>query len=192
MSQSAEHPAGDPPAGIELRLTVPVHDFEGHAWAAAWSSDGRRLATAWRDGGDVWAIDTTTWQYEHLFSTDYDNANNSGFVVWSPVDPDLFVQAQGDSMTLLRVDADGRGCTAVWQAPYGSNLGLRPAVSFAPGGDRIAVVDMGPQVTILDAATGAAVATTTALFPATRVRWSPDGGRLVVSGDRDEAVILPL
>jgi WD40 repeat protein len=160
-------------------LLVPIQGAQGGTSVFAWSCDGTRLAVVSYYSGDVWNFDADAWVARHAFSIDWGPEADSFFVMWSPVDPDVLVQARGDSMMLLRVDADGHGCSPVWEAPYGPSLGIRAAMSFSPDGGHIATTGRGYDISILDASTGALVSTKS--FPhvlAKDVLWSPDGSQL--------------
>lgn len=178
--------------GFSVRMRIPVHGVEQQVWAVAWSCDGKRLATASDSGGDVWDVDTDAWEFRRACSTDRITGSGSGFVIWSPIDPDVLVQACGYTMTSLRIDDSGRRCSPVWRSRYDSDLGLRAAMSFSPAGDQIAVAFGEPNISIIDAFSGEVLYTRPISLAAKTVRWSPDGSRIMAFGDSGEATILPL
>ncbi|GAA4723615.1 TIR domain-containing protein [Phytohabitans rumicis] len=197
MSTATDEPTGDPahdgPSAITLRARVQVREEAGHdAWAVAWSCDGQRLAMVSNRGGSVWTADPGGWEYRPAFELGHGSEGSSGYVAWSPTDPHLLAQCREVTVTLLRVDADGRGCSTVWRAPYPANHGHRQNMSFSPDGARVAVADGGPEITILDVSTGKVADKRPAGFDAMEVGWSPSGDRLLALGSRGHAAIIPL
>jgi len=178
----------DHPAGISMRMRIPVHEVGGESLANAWSCDGTRLATVSDSGCDMWVIDFDAWKFHHAFSTDRSAEGGSASVVWSPVDPDIFVQACGDTMTLLCVDSGSRTYSPLWQSRCGSHVGWRPALSFSPTGNQIAVAYGGPDINIVDAASGTNVSTLRVGSFVKAVRWLSDRRQISVLTDSAQLV----
>jgi WD40 repeat protein len=192
MAKTTNSPGRDEPPGFSLRLRIPVHRVDGSGSAISWSCDGTRIAMAHRSGCDVLDIDTDVWESRRAFSIEWENGYSSSyFVAWSPTDPEVLVLTHGDKITLVRVDADGRGCSRVWQAPYGSDRGLRSTMSFSPAGDHIAIARPSSDVGVIDASIGEMVYSQAIDFIAGDVYWSPDGGQIMAFGEAGEAAILP-
>jgi small GTP-binding protein len=178
----------EPPQGVTL-----VKRLSFGAWMEAWSCDGRYLATVGRDGCDVWQVDPATWKHQHMFvikgGGDY---GDSRFVQWSPVDPDLLVQAWGDTLSLLRIKPGGRGCTELWRAGYPPRRRLLPAVGFAPDGRHIAIVDGGSTIKLVNLEDPTIVDEFETGMRPSMLSWSPEGDQIMVYGESFGATIVPL
>jgi WD40 repeat protein len=191
VSETADPRPGLPP-GISLRMQIPVQGTEGNYWEAAWSCDGKRLATSSISSTDVWEIDTDAWRFQRAFSTGKGNGEISGRVAWSPTDPDILLQAGTNTVTLLRVDSDGLRCSPVWQfSPELPAYSVdEMAVSFSPDGYRIAIVYGIHKVSIIDASTGGLEETLEVDFKANLVRWSPNGEQILALEERHGGALL--
>jgi WD40 repeat protein len=140
----------------------------------------------------VWDIDTDAWKSRYAFSLELDQHHYSCTIKWSPVDPDILIQAQSGTMSLLQVDPNGRGCWMVWQSRYGEDTWTTANMSFSPAGDRIAVANTRTDISVIDVSTGRVAYKLPVGFTADDVYWSPDGGRILALGDTNQAWISPL
>lgn len=147
------------------------------AWLA-WSPDGNRLATAnWDDIVMMWDVTLDPYALTLSRSWTFHDVSYILRFFWSP-----------DSERLAVITSDG---AQVLDVNTGETLLTIPDLEFAfawhPDGTQIAGMvdlgeDVGKQVRVWDAATGAIINTYTSTDPYlfwSNIQWSPDGSVLV-------------
>lgn len=174
-NQASQGLPGPAPSSSEEGSTL--YTFRGHStwvWAAAWSPDSSRIASASGDGtAQVW--DALSGDHLTVF---YGHSNSVYTVAWSP-----------DGRRIASAGYDKT--VQVWDATYGdhflSYLGhsaLVWSVAWAPDGKRIASAGGDKTVQVWDATTG--------LSPVIyrghtgfvyRIAWSPDSKYIASASD---------
>jgi eukaryotic-like serine/threonine-protein kinase len=147
--------------------------------AAAWSPDGRRIASA-ADDETVQVWDAATG--DTIFSY-HGHAEEVNAVAWSP-DGLLIASGSGDERVQVW-DAAGRGNVVFTFRGHTSSV---KAVAWSPDGLRIASGSSDKTVRIWDAATGNSIFSYRGHSKGVNaVAWSPDGQR-IASGSNDDTV----
>src|SRR5262249_3160090 len=156
------------------RTGEPVHTFAEHddtVTSVAFSPDGRRIASAARDGiVIVW--DVLTRQRIHRFEVL--RGGGSPLVAFSPDGARLAATNHGRSLMVGDVATGGE------PAPLPSGMEIM-GVAFSPDGSRIALGGYNPgkyAVEVRDATTYKLLRPLEGHDRATRVAFSPDGTRL--------------
>ena len=165
---------------LASHVKLTLHDHSGSVRSAAWSSDGKRLATASQDQTvKVWDADSG----EELLTL-HGHTNYVNSVAWSP---------DGKRLATGSVDKTAK----VWDAASGQELltlrghdGAVGSVAWSPDGKRLATGSDDKTVKVWDAVSGQELQILRGHTGAVvNVAWGPDGKRLATgSGDTSAKV----
>jgi WD40 repeat protein/tRNA A-37 threonylcarbamoyl transferase component Bud32 len=186
---------------------LPLREHKAGLWTAAFSPDGRRLATASVDGtAKVW--DVTTGQVLHTF--------DGHALPIPPIPIPGLPPVPRIPVTCLAYSPDGRfiasgsffpaakhresaGVVKIWEAETGrevlkfdKQIGVVLSVAYSPDGRRVASSSINDDHTLVvwDANTGKVIRVVRGhTSHIHRLRYSPDG-RLLASASTDGSVIL--